>query len=453
MSELRRRPLRQRVFFHYALAWLIAVALVATAVLVPWYRQSVALVQAELDAAVDQELVGLAARFRNDGLGGLGAEIDWRSRHRFDPEAVYLLADDAGVRLAGNLPQWPAELTHRREGRFSVRLAGGGSLRGTLLHIGDAGWLLAGRHSPVAAFESRLQHYALAASAGLLLATALCAWLFGRHLGRRLQRMADEADTIRTGDLGRRLTVSARGDELDNLAYRFNATFADLQRSIDGVRHVSSAIAHDLRRPLIRLRQQLETAAQASAGVADMATPLQQALRAVDEALAVFSALLRLARIESGGLGQMRQPLALDVIISDAAELHRPLFNQQGRALQAMLVHAPVLGDRDLLFQLAHNLIENALRHGEGTVSLTVEAGDPIAFTVSDRGAGVDETEMAHLGERFWRADTARSSEGSGLGLSLCRAIVDAHDGRLTFARTAPGFSVRVELPAAPGNR
>lgn len=453
MSEPRRRPLRQRVFFYYALAWLIAVALVATAVLVPWYRQSVALVQAELDAAVDQELVGLAARFGNDGLAGLAAEIDWRSRHRFDPEAVYLLANDTGTRLAGNLPQWPIELTHPREGRFSVRLAGGGSLRGTLLHIGSAGWLLAGRHSPVAAFESRLQQYAFAASAGLLLATALCAWLFGRHLGRRLQRMADEADTIRTGDLGRRLTVSARGDELDGLADRFNDTFADLQRSIDGVRHVSSAIAHDLRRPLIRLRQQLESAARASVGVTAMATPLQEALLAVDEALAVFSALLRLARIESGGLGQMRQPLALDVILSDAAELHRPLFNQQGRELQATLVHAPAIGDRDLLFQLAHNLIENALRHGKGTVALTLQVGETIAFTVSDQGAGVDATEMAHLGERFWRADTARSSEGSGLGLSLCRAIVDAHGGSMRFMRLDPGFCVRVELPAVAATR
>lgn len=449
MREPFLHGMKRRVFFRYAVAWLMAVMAVTAAVLVPWYRQSVALVGAEFDAAMTQELRGLEARFLDDGLAGLVAEVDWRSRDASDRDAVYLLADRELHRVAGNLQQWPSPLRQPRPGRFEIATASGGSLQGALLPIGSGHWLLAGRYSPLSAFAGQLARYVMAASVSLILATAVCAWLFGRHLSQRMQRMADEADIIRTGDLARRLSVGDQGDELDELARRFNATFADLQRSLEGVRHVSSAIAHDLRRPLIRLRQQLETAAQASDQATVFASPLQEALQAVDEALSVFSALLRLARIESGGLGQLRRVEALEVIVSDAAELHRPLALQQGRELRTTLEPARVSGDRDLLFQLVHNLIENALRHGSGCVELSVYSGERVRLSVSDEGAGVEEADFPHLGERFWRADKARSSDGSGLGLSLCQAIVEAHGGQLSFVLDRPGFRVCVDLPKA----
>lgn len=263
--------------------------------------------------------------------------------------------------------------------------------------------------------------------------------------------MADDADAIRTGDLERRLSESRRNDDLDVLARRFNATFSDLQRSLDGVRHVSGAIAHDLRRPLIRLRQQLETAARASQQDGGTEAPIADALQAVDASLAVFAAILRLARIEAGALGHTRQTQDLGVIVADAAELIRPLYEQHSRELCVQVAAASVVGDRDLLFQLVHNLLENALRHGAGAVTVRVIAGVPAQLVVCDQGEGVAPEDIAHLGERFWRADTARSSEGSGLGLSLCRAIAEAHEGRITFTREEGGFSVRASLPGLRG--
>src|SRR6185369_15207454 len=193
--------------------------------------------------------------------------------------------------------------------------------------------LLVGRRSPLAPFRESMTARLWWSGALTLLATALMVGAFTRHLHRRLQRLAGEARAIQRGHLSRRLSVSPRGDELDALAIRFNQAFDEIERLVEATRHVSSALAHDMRRPLIHLRNTLE----AELAELDAATPLAARLHELvahtDELLASFSALLRLARLESGTWEVRRQPCALAEIAEDAVDLYAAQAEQEGRPI------------------------------------------------------------------------------------------------------------------------
>lgn len=169
-----------------------------------------------------------------------------------------------------------------------------------------------------------------------------------------------------------------------------------------------------------------------------------------DALLRTFAALLSLARIEAGALGATWQPVDLADLAADAIELYEPLVAAEGRKLVGTLAHATVCGDRDLLFQVLQNLIENALKHGAGTIALELATDDAdVVLRVRDHGAGVPGAALPRLFERFFRLDESRSAaDGAGVGLALVRGIVEAHGGRVSACNAGPGLAVEVVLPA-----
>ena len=244
--------------------------------------------------------------------------------------------------------------------------------------------------------------------------------------------------------------MSTRGDELDLLAQRFNSAFDEIERLVDAAKHVSSAIAHDMRRPLIALRNALDEARRDRASDPALAARLEKLRGQTDELLRTFAALLSLARIEAGAAMPAREMLDLAAIAGDAIELYEAVAEAEGRSLCGELRPARVRGDRDLLFQVCQNLIENALAHGAGDILVTVALeADEVALQVSDQGRGVSDEALPRLFERFFRGDAARSAQGAGIGLALVKGIAEAHGGRVSARRRAEGFEVGVILPWA----
>jgi signal transduction histidine kinase len=237
-----------------------------------------------------------------------------------------------------------------------------------------------------------------------------------------------------------------RDDEIDALAERFNRTFADLERLVDGVRQVSNHIAHDLRRPLQHARQHLEILAHTPALDGDARIAIESSLAEVDNLLGTFAALLRLARLQAGGFERGDEALDLAVIVHDAVELFEPVVAAGGRHLRPVIEPCELRGDRHLLFQAVQNLIENALTHGDGDIDVHL-SGNGI-LDVRDYGSGVPEEALSRLSERFYRVDHARTSPGIGIGLALVRAIAELHGGEVRFANAHPGLQVRVRFAA-----
>lgn len=442
-------------FFRFALLLPAAAGLMIAALLVPLYTEAIHDIRGEVDAIVELEIINLEEQFHDNGLLGLTDVIQRRIASPIDPDAVYLLADSAGNRLAGNLDAWPAELPVKDDTPFRTTLPDGSALIGRVFLLFEGERLLVGRRSPLTVFRQHMIRQLIIAALGTTLLAGLMAWFFMRRMHRRLSALADGAGAVEHGALSHRLPVSAREDELDALAERFNHAFARIDQLMEASRHISSAIAHDMRRPLTRLRNQIEQARGQAQALPELSSQLDQLLGQTDQVLRTFSAILRLARIESGALESERKPVALDELVQDVAELYEPVAESEGRALRATAHAVSISGDRELLFQALSNLVENALYHGGGDIAIDVADGpaDRVRVSVRDHGGGVPEDALPRLFERFYRVDTSRTdSGGSGIGLALVAAIASFHGGEARVANAHPGLVVTFDLPRQKQN-
>jgi len=261
---------------------------------------------------------------------------------------------------------------------------------------------------------------------------------------RRIEAIHQTSREIMDGDLSRRMPVAGSGDDFDRLAENLNRMLERIESLMVVVQQISNNIAHDLRTPLTHLRTRLEQARNGNAG--DMQAQIDEAIADTEALLATFNALLRIARIESGSSPIVFATLDLSSLVRDVAELYEPVAAQNQQQL-VIKEHDPVTaqGDRHLLFQALANLVENAIRHTpEGTLitlGASVSASGP-QLQVADNGPGIPAQLHEKVFQRFFRTDASRSTPGSGLGLSLVRAVADTHHAHIELADNQPGLKV-----------
>ena len=363
----------------------------------------------------------------------------------------YLLVGPLDNRLAGDIAALPRAVGWSRQA-----LAGGETedrseknllVWGERLPNGNRLWVGASLQRVSEAQE------AIRSAFGLGLAAALVAAVAGGvmvSLGflRRVDAINRTTRAIIGGDLSHRVPVSGSGDELDHLAQNLNAMLARMENLMDNLRQVSRDLAHDLRTPLTRLRQKLESASREPARrEAEIAAALKEA----DELLDVFNAILRLAQIEAGQ--PTFAPVALSGLLSGLADTYRPLAEEQGRFLQARVeAGLMVSGNHALLTQMFVNLLENALTHTPPGTPLEIgaaHAGRGVRTWIEDRGPGIPAHERDRVLRRFYRLEASRSTPGSGLGLALVDTIAQRHGLRLQLSDAGPGLRVEIFFPAA----
>ncbi len=272
-----------------------------------------------------------------------------------------------------------------------------------------------------------------------------------RSMMRRIETINATSRDIMSGDLSRRIPTRGSGDELDRLAGSLNAMLDRIQSLMEGVRQVSDNIAHDLRTPLARLRNRLETAALPETDPPASRAALESALAEADALLGTFNALLRIARIEARERRAAFADVDLGELIGDVGELYEPLAEQKRQTLLTDSSAAVIVGDRDLLFQALANLLDNAIKYtpagGNIRVGLST-AGAGVELTVADDGPGIPEAFRERVLRRFFRLDPSRPSGGSGLGLSLVAAVADLHGATLRLDDMRPGLKVTLRFAA-----
>jgi len=259
---------------------------------------------------------------------------------------------------------------------------------------------------------------------------ALIAWRVDRRIGRTQVALTAYA----SGDMQSRLPIEGSGDELDRMATSVNAVLDRLTVLIETTRQITSDAAHDLKTPMTRLLHRL---AEAESGpAAEAAKPvLHAAATEAKQIIATFDALLRIAEIEAGARRARFDTIDLSDVAETVADAYGPEIDLAGQRLTTKIEPGLlVTGDRDLLTQALADLIENAIRHAGKGADIGVTAvgnGATIEAMVSDTGPGVPATDRERVLRRFVRLEASRSTPGTGLGLTLVKAIADLHNARL----------------------
>jgi signal transduction histidine kinase len=271
-----------------------------------------------------------------------------------------------------------------------------------------------------------------------------------RRVLRHIEHINQATREIMDGDLSRRIPVNGSADDFDQLATNLNAMLDEIARLMAGIRHVSNNIAHDLRTPLTRLRNQLEALGEGLGNDNPHYPQVEQSIADADRLLSTFSGLLRIARIESGGLKANIKMVNLSSLIQDAVELYEAVAEVKQIQVSTEANDAvAVLGDRDMLFQAVANLLDNAIKYTQqgGKVVLKVALIKQQAeIVVADNGPGIPAFEYDKVVQRFYRLDQSRNTAGNGLGLSLVEAVVKTHQASLIFSDNEPGLRVTIRF-------
>ena len=419
--------------------------------------------RAELHDVIDADVGAVLNGYRSEGRAE-AIEVVQQLSAVPGVSGRYLLQSADGGKLAGNLAPMAA-----RAGLFEVRSsvalppnANSQPIASPDLDVvlGEGRSLPDGSYLFVGEDTERLEatrDRILASFAWIIGATVLLAIVSGAVLSagflRRIDAITRTCRAVVAGRFGDRIPVRGSQTQLDRLSATINEMLDRIESLMDSLRQMSSDIAHDLRTPLTRLRQGLESVRGEGVGADEYETVIERAHQECDAILAVFSALLRISQIESGMRRAHFASLNLPDLLRQVAELYAPVIEDGQQTLQielggALEVHA----DGTLLTQMFSNLLENAIRHAGRGARIRLEcrrSGDEALVRVIDSGPGIPPHERTRVFDRLYRLERSRNTPGYGLGLSLVAAIAKLHQYTIELSDAQPGLCVTIHLPLA----
>lgn len=426
-------------------------------VLVWWW--TLELQEERIDQAIAAEAGELRGRLVGRSVAEMAAVVTRRSTGPQGSTTMYLLASERREYIAGNLRDWPRE----GEGaagatEFALGAGDAGDDEATRAR-GIAATLPSGHRLLVARDVTQLRELGSLVTRSLLIALGMTVVLgvaggalLGRRLSARLDAINRNSRAILEGDLHRRMPVSPRGDEFDALAANLNRMLDRIESLMTGMREVSDSIAHDLRSPISRLRSRIEVSLMGPPGPSAYREVLAESLRDIDDVLGMFNALLAIALAESGEARERFVDVDLAALAADTVDVYEPAAEEAGLELVPEAASpVPARGDAQLLRQALANLLDNAIKYVPrgGRIVVRAVAGKGAAgLAVVDDGPGIPESFRDKAFERFTRVDPSRTRPGSGLGLSLVRAVARLHGGEVTIADARPGLAVEIRIPA-----
>ena len=286
----------------------------------------------------------------------------------------------------------------------------------------------------------------------LAVLAALGGFRITRRAFRPVTQMAETARAIGTGsDLSQRIETDGRGDELNQLGDTMNEMLARLQASFEAERQFSSDVSHELRTPSAVIRSQCEFALSGQAGEEEKREAFEAVLKQSERMNSIVSQLLLLSRAENGKFVPEREPVELNVLCETVCEELEAMAAERQVKLAWNTEELQITGDETLLIRMVNNLVSNAIRYnrpgGSAEVSLR-KRGKYAVLTVRDTGIGIRREDLGQIFNRFYRADRSRSSEGTGLGLSMAAWIARVHGGSIRAESVyGEGSVFTAELP------
>ncbi|RWN43765.1 MAG: HAMP domain-containing histidine kinase [Mesorhizobium sp.] len=448
---LRSTPFRLALTF----AFLFVLAFVLSGAIV--YQMMSADLAERLDDTIKETYAVVAATYAENDLKELVETVGSHSLRSPRKEQLFSLTDATGKRLAGN---FTAAGLPDGFSMFDTEMPGvppGAEYRAYSGPVGGNTLTVAFSLSETEELERIVL---MSFGWGTLIITGLAVAggaLLASRVQRRLDGIAATMVDVSHGRLDTRIPLTGKGDDIDIVSSQVNAALDRLSALVEGMKQVSANIAHDLKTPLNRLQMILDTASEKNLSGQKVARELADAHAESLQINETFDALLRIAQIEAGARRARFTDVDLGEVLQTIAEIYADVAEDDGKSLslaQPQETTDRIHGDRELLTQMFANLVENALRHCPSgtTIKLSVARQDErVVAGVADNGPGIPADEHEKVFQRLYRLDHSRSTPGSGLGLSLVRAIADLHGASITLGDGQPGLAVAVSFPLATG--
>ncbi|MER9140584.1 HAMP domain-containing histidine kinase [Mesorhizobium sp. M0830] len=446
---LRSTPFRLALTF----AFLFVLAFVLSGAIV--YQMMSADLAERLDDTIKETYAVVAATYGDNDLKALVETVGSHSMRSLKKEQLFSLTDAAGNRLAGN---FTAAGLPDGFSMFDAEMPGvppGAEYRAYSGPVGGNTLTVAFSLSETEELETIVL---MSFGWGTLIITGLAVAggaLLASRVQRRLDGIAATMVDVSHGRLDTRIPLTGKGDDIDIVSTQVNAALDRLSALVEGMKQVSANIAHDLKTPLNRLQMILDSASEKNLSGQKIAGELAEAHAESLQINETFDALLRIAQIEAGARRARFSDVDLGEVLQTIAEIYADVAEDDGKSLslaQRQETTDRILGDRELLTQMFANLVENALRHCPSRTSIKLSVtrqGDHVVASVADNGPGIPADEREKVFQRLYRLDHSRSTPGSGLGLSLVRAIADLHGASIALGDCRPGLEVAVNFPVA----
>jgi signal transduction histidine kinase len=269
---------------------------------------------------------------------------------------------------------------------------------------------------------------------------------------RPIRHLIHTVQSVYSGQLDARVPSLRTGDELDQLVTLFNLMLAKIDALIREMKESLDNVAHDLRTPVSRLRARAEMALQSNGGVSDNREALSDCLEESELILRMLNTLMDISEAETGTINLRKESVRLGSLIEQVQGIYSYVGEEKRITV---LTHCPddlfVFVDADRIRQALANLLDNAIKYTEqgGQVEIGAEKqGNQVVLTVRDSGRGISPENLPRIWERLYRGDRSRSEKGLGLGLSLVKAIIHAHEGRVEVeSQPGKGSTFKVYLP------
>ncbi|MFQ5328908.1 MAG: sensor histidine kinase [Thermodesulfobacteriota bacterium] len=287
-----------------------------------------------------------------------------------------------------------------------------------------------------------------------VLLAGVIGWFMAGKVLRPVDNITQMARKLGAENLNERLAIPGPKDEIGRLAATFNEMTERLEKSFNKTRQFTADASHELKTPLTIMKGEVELALKSERSMEGMREVLTSALEEIDRMTNIVTNLLDLARVDVDKGAAARSETRLDDIVKGQFERACKLSVERGVALELSGSEAAtVMGDPISLGQVIFNLIDNGLKYTQegGRVDVSIRSEDDSAVvTISDTGVGIGAEDIPHLFDRFYRVDKARSREagGAGLGLSICKNLIESHGGRIEVtSRPGDGSTFSVYLP------